>query len=102
VLGAPPGGTQFVITPFVGPIFEFGDLSIFNNQGRASVTRNGVGFGANFDVMLPTTGNVQPYIGIGGQLSAMQSVHERIDGFDVRLDDRVEARGVVRGGLLIR
>jgi hypothetical protein len=101
-LGATAGGTQFVITPFVGPIFEQGDLAIFNNQGRASVTRNGVGFGVNFDVLLPSTGAVQPYVGFGGQVSAMQSVKEVIDGFDVRLEDRVEARGVIRGGFFIR
>jgi hypothetical protein len=100
--GQPPGGTQFVITPFVGPIFEHGDLSIFNNQGRASVTRHGVGFGLNFDVLLPSTGAVQTFIGFGGQLSAMQTLKERIDGFDVQLDDRVEARAVVRGGFFIR
>jgi hypothetical protein len=100
--GQPPGGKQFVISPFVGPIFEHGDLSIFNNQGRASVTRHGVGVGINFDVLFPTTGGVNPFIGFGGQISAMQAVNERIDGFDVRLEDTVEARAVVRGGFTFR
>ena len=100
--GQPPGGKQFVFSPFIGPIFENGDLSIFNNQGRASVTRHGVGFGINFDVTFPWTGAIRPFIGFGGQLSAMQAVNERIDGFDVRLDDKVEARAVVRGGFTFR
>ncbi len=100
--GQPPGGQQFVISPFVGPIFENGDLSIFDNQGRASVTRNGVGVGLNFDIVLPSNGSFRPFIGFGGQLSAMQAVKKVIDGFEVRLDDTVEARAVVRGGFTFR
>jgi hypothetical protein len=102
VLGQPPGGQQFVITPFVGPIFENGDLSIFDNQGRASVTRNGVGVGLNFDVVFPWREGIRTFIGFGGQISAMQAVDKRIDGFEVRLDDTVEARAVVRGGFTFR
>jgi hypothetical protein len=100
--GQPQGGNVFVITPFVGPIFEYGELSIFNNQGHASVTRHGVGFGLNFDVVLPAANGFQPFIGFGGQLSAMQKVNKNIDGFDVRLEDKVEARAVVRGGVSFR
>jgi hypothetical protein len=100
--GQSAGGQQFVISPFVGPIFEHGDLSIFDNQGRASVTRNGLGVGLNFDIVLPSTGGFRPFIGFGGQLSAMQAVDKRIDGFEVRLDDTVEARAVVRGGFTFR
>jgi hypothetical protein len=102
VPGQPPGGQQFVITPFVGPIFEHGDLSIFDNQGRASVTRNGLGVGFNFDVVFPWREGIRTFIGFGGQLSAMPAVDKRIDGFDVRLDDTVEARAVVRGGFTFR
>jgi hypothetical protein len=102
VPGQPPGGTQFVISPFVGPIFEHGDLSIFDNQGRASVTRNGLGVGFNFDVVFPWREGIRTFIGFGGQLSAMPAVDKRIDGFDVRLDDTVEARAVVRGGFTFR
>jgi hypothetical protein len=100
--GQSAGVQQFVISPFVGPIFEHGDLSIFDNQGRASVTRHGVGVGLNFDFVFPTTGALRPFIGFGGQLSAMQAVDKRIDGFDVRLEDTVEARAVVRGGFIFR
>ena len=100
--GQPPGQTVFVITPFAGPIFEHGTLAIFNNQGQASVTRHGVGVGINFDVMLPASGGYQPFLGFGGQFSAMQAVDEVIDGFNVRLEDKVEARAVVRGGLIFR
>lgn len=100
--GQPQGGNVFVITPFVGPIFEHGELAIFNNQGHASVTRHGVGVGLNFDVVLPATNGFRPFIGFGGQLSAMQAVNKNIDGFDVRLEDKVEARAVVRGGVSFR
>ena len=93
-----------MITPFVGPIFEQGNLAIFNNQGRASVTRNGVGFGVNFDpCCCRSTGAVQPYAGFGGQVSAMQSVKEILSTASTSgLRIRVEARGVVRAGFFIR
>jgi hypothetical protein len=100
--GQAAGVQQFVLSPFVGPIFEHGDLSIFDNQGRASVTRHGVGVGLNLDFVFPSTGGIRPFIGIGGQLSAMQAVDKRIDGFEVRLEDTVEARAVVRGGFTFR
>jgi len=100
--GQPQGGNAFVITPFVGPIFEHGELSIFNNQGHAPVTRHGLGVGLNFDVVLPAANGFQPFIGFGGQLSAMQKVNKNIDGFDVRLEDKVEARAVARGGVSFR
>lgn len=98
--GQPPGGKQFVLTPFIGPIFEQGELSIFNNQGKASVTRHGLGVGLNFDVVFPSTSGFRPFIGAGGQLSFMQSVKEDIDGFDTHLDRDVQARAVVRGGVI--
>lgn len=98
--GQPPGGKQFVLTPFIGPIFEQGKLSIFNNQGQASVTRHGLGVGLNFDVVFPSASGFRPFVGAGGQLSFMQSVKEDIDGFDTHLDRDVQARAVVRGGVI--